>query len=142
MPTRQDVVDEARSWIGTPYVHQQSLKGAGCDCVGLLCGVWNRFTGEVVRPHVPYRPDWAESGTGEVFLETVRSMFLEMKEAAPGDVMMFRIGEHSAVKHCAIVVEPGKMVHAYSGHGVVESHIGAGWANRCVATFRFPWIAD
>lgn len=142
MATRQEIVDETRSWVGTPYVHQQAVKNAGCDCVGLLCGVWNHFTGESVRPPILYRPDWAESGTGEVFLNTVRGMFVETTDLLPGNVLMFRIGPHSAVKHCAIIVDEDKMVHAYSGHGVVESHINAGWANRCVAVFQFPWIEE
>ena len=30
------VVATARAWIGTPYVHQASVRGAGCDCLGLL----------------------------------------------------------------------------------------------------------
>ncbi len=34
------VVAIARDWIGTPYVHQASAQGAGCDCLGLLRGVW------------------------------------------------------------------------------------------------------
>jgi cell wall-associated NlpC family hydrolase len=37
--TRLDVVDCARSWIGTPYLHQHRVKGFGVDCVGLLIGV-------------------------------------------------------------------------------------------------------
>ncbi|MDG1118150.1 MAG: peptidase, partial [Flavimaricola sp.] len=30
-----DVVATARGWIGTPYLHQASCRGAGCDCLGL-----------------------------------------------------------------------------------------------------------
>ena len=33
------IVRAARGWIGTPYVHQASVRGAGCDCLGLLRGV-------------------------------------------------------------------------------------------------------
>ena len=38
--TRDAIVAEARAWIGTPYRHQASLKGVGCDCLGLVRGVW------------------------------------------------------------------------------------------------------
>ena len=31
---------EARRWIGTPYRHQASCLGAGCDCLGLVRGIW------------------------------------------------------------------------------------------------------
>ena len=40
------IVAIARGWIGTPYVHQASVKGAGCDCLGLLRGVWREVHGE------------------------------------------------------------------------------------------------
>jgi NlpC/P60 family putative phage cell wall peptidase len=36
----EHLVTLARGWIGTPYRHQASLKGVGCDCLGLLRGVW------------------------------------------------------------------------------------------------------
>jgi len=35
---RQLIVVETRDWIGTPYRHQASLKGVGCDCLGLVRG--------------------------------------------------------------------------------------------------------
>lgn len=38
--SRQIIVAETRDWIGTPYRHQASLKGVGCDCLGLVRGVW------------------------------------------------------------------------------------------------------
>ena len=39
------VVAEARRWIGTPYVHQASSFQAGCDCLGLIRGVWRHLYG-------------------------------------------------------------------------------------------------
>lgn len=39
MTTRADVVAEARTWLGTPWQHQQSLKGVATDCLGLISGV-------------------------------------------------------------------------------------------------------
>ena len=38
--TRAAIVAEARAWIGTRYRHQASVKGVGCDCLGLVRGVW------------------------------------------------------------------------------------------------------
>ena len=36
MVTREVIVAAARSWRGTPYHHQASLKGVGSDCLGLI----------------------------------------------------------------------------------------------------------
>lgn len=43
---RDALVAEARSWIGTSYRHQASVKGVGCDCLGLVRGVWRACLGE------------------------------------------------------------------------------------------------
>ena len=40
------IVAEARGWIGTPYLHQATAKGAGTDCLGLLRGVWRALMGQ------------------------------------------------------------------------------------------------
>ena len=42
---RAEILSEARDWLGTPYRHQASLKGAGCDCLGLVRGVWRALEG-------------------------------------------------------------------------------------------------
>lgn len=34
--TRADVVAEARTWLGTPWVHQHRAKGQAVDCAGLI----------------------------------------------------------------------------------------------------------
>lgn len=41
--TRMDIVREARTWIGTPFSHQVSLKGVACDCIGLIKAVGIQF---------------------------------------------------------------------------------------------------
>ena len=39
MTSRAEVVAAARAWAGTPWIHQQRIKGVGVDCVGLVIGV-------------------------------------------------------------------------------------------------------
>ena len=65
MRDRSDVVAIARAWIGTPYRHQASLKGVGCDCLGLLRGLWRERNGEEPEAAPPYSPDWAEASGSE-----------------------------------------------------------------------------
>ena len=54
------VVGEARAWIGTPYIHQQAAKGAGCDCLGLVRGVWRGVIGSEPERPPAYSMDWSE----------------------------------------------------------------------------------
>ncbi|MEM6579602.1 MAG: peptidase, partial [Pseudomonadota bacterium] len=61
-----DIVAEARRWIGTPYRHQASCLGAGCDCLGLLRGVWRALYGDEPEQAPPYSRDWSEPSRDEV----------------------------------------------------------------------------
>ena len=68
MFTAEDVVTEARDWIGTPYIHQQRTKGAATDCIGLIYGLYQHFVGNIPKKKiVHYSPWWAEEGNKEAF---------------------------------------------------------------------------
>jgi NlpC/P60 family putative phage cell wall peptidase len=59
-PSPEAIVTAARAWLGTPYRHQAATLGAGCDCVGLLRGVWRTLYGKEPPPLPPYRADWRD----------------------------------------------------------------------------------
>jgi len=48
------VIGAARSWLDTPYHDQASLRGVGCDCLGLARGVWREVVGPEPFPIPPY----------------------------------------------------------------------------------------
>ena len=131
----------ARGWIGTPYAHQASCKGAGADCLGLLRGVWRELHGSEPERPGPYTPDWSETDGVERLLPAARRHMREVKEARAGDVLLFRLGRN-VVKHVAIVSDATsgaeKIIHAYSGRGVVESPLTPAWARRIAGRFRIP----
>lgn len=137
------VVDAARAWIGTPYCHQASCQGAGCDCLGLLRGIWRDCLGGEPEVIPPYSQDWSEP-LGEEALWAAAERHLLSKpiaDAAPGDVLLFRMRHGAVAKHLGIQAEIGAratFIHSYSGHGVVESALTRPWSRRIVARFRFP----
>src|ERR687894_190463 len=96
MPTPHVIIAEARGWIGTPYRHQASLKGVGCDCLGLLRGVWRAVMGAAPELPPPYAPDWAEAGGGEALRDAARRHLVAIDPAAfaAGDVLLFRWRAH------------------------------------------------
>lgn len=137
------VVTEARRWIGTPYRHQASTLGAGCDCLGLLRGVWRGLNGGEPEAVPAYAADWSEVSREERLWAAARRHLAEVSRhvAAPGDVILFRMRSGSVAKHLGIQGEIGAMptvIHAYSGQAVVESPLSRPWARRIVARFRFP----
>lgn len=137
-------IEAARAWLGTPYRHQASEKGVGADCLGLVRGVWREVIGEEPETPPAYSADWAEVGDEETLLEAARRRLVERPVAAmrPGDVLLFRMSEGAAVKHCAILSEidgpEPRMIHAYWGRAVVESWMGPWWRRRLVAAFGWP----
>jgi NlpC/P60 family putative phage cell wall peptidase len=66
----------ARSWLGTPYHDQASLRGVGCDCLGLARGVWREVVGPEPFPIPPYSRDWGETGPREVLADGARRMMI------------------------------------------------------------------
>lgn len=137
------IVEAARGWIGTPYVHQASVRGAGCDCLGLLRGVWREVIGPEPETVPAYTRDWSEP-QGDERLWRAGLAHLDAKplgEAAAGDVLLFRMRDGAVAKHVGLQACTGaaaSFIHAYDKHGVIESPLSGPWARRVVARFAFP----
>jgi NlpC/P60 family putative phage cell wall peptidase len=140
--TRDEIVAAARGWIGTPYRHQASLKGIGCDCLGLLRGVWRELLGTEPESVPPYTRDWAEAGGRELLLEVASRHLVRVEAVRPGDVLLFRWRARLPAKHCAIVGEPGTMIHAHEGASVAEVAIAPFWSRQIAAAFAFPELEE
>lgn len=137
---RAVIVAEARNWIGTPYRHQASLKGSGCDCLGLVRGVWRHCIGAEPEAPPAYTPDWAERCEEETLHFAARRWLVEIDAAVrqPGDVLLFRPFQNGPAKHCGILTAPDRLTHAYWGQAVCETSLSAWWTRRLVAVFQFP----
>jgi NlpC/P60 family putative phage cell wall peptidase len=140
---RAEIVRLARDWIGTPYLHQASVKGAGTDCLGLIRGVWRELFGAEPEPVPPYTADWAEVDRSERLIAAAARHLVPGDPAVlgAGDVVVMRMCDFGAAKHMGIVsgkAEAMFLIHAYSGHGVLESPLTPAWRRRIVAAFSFP----
>ncbi|MCK9917806.1 NlpC/P60 family protein [Microbacteriaceae bacterium K1510] len=141
---RDDIVAETRTWIGTPYRHQASLKGVGCDCLGLVRGVWRALIGDEPEHAPPYAPDWAEAASGEPLADAAARHLIAIDRDTfrAGDVVLFRWRNNLPAKHAAIVTAPDLMVHAHDGARVAEVALAPWWRRRLVYAFRFPGVSD
>lgn len=140
--TCERIIAEARSWLGTPYRHQASRKGVGCDCLGFLRGVWREIYGNEPELPPPYSADWAEVSRAETLAGAARRHLLELSldAIAPGDVLLFRWRAHLPAKHCAILSAPDRMIHAHDGAAVAEVYFASWWRRRLAFAFRFPEV--
>lgn len=138
------VVELAREWIGTPYQHQASRCGVAADCLGLIRGIWRELYGAEPEIAPPYSPDWGEAGRDEVLmLAALRHMQPVPRDTAlrAGQVLLFRMRQGAIAKHLGILSQADdqpRFIHAYTGHGVIDSPLTLPWQNRIAARFRFP----
>lgn len=159
----QRVIAVARSWLGTPYHDQASLKGVGCDCLGLARGVWREVVGPEPFPIPPYSRDWGETGPREAsetvpqgtnrasgaigggegpigLAEGARRMMPEIapSDASPGSLILFRMTPHAIAKHVGILTGPDQFTHAYERLGVIEEPLTPSWRRKLAFAFLFP----
>ena len=140
------IVEIARTWIGTPYRHQQAVREHGCDCLGLLRGVWAEYYNKPLPEAPPYVRDWAEQRATmkrELMIEAAQQYLDPATSLERGDVVLYRIVKTALVKHCAIVSEvhggrPSRVIHAYSGNAVREDDVHPSWLKKEQYYFRFP----
>jgi NlpC/P60 family putative phage cell wall peptidase len=142
--SRDDIVAEARRWLGTPYHHQASHCGVGADCLGLVRGVWRALHGADAEAVPAYSRDWAEATGTETMLAAARRHLREIDRAAAtcGDVVTFRYRPRAVAKHVGILTDKARMIHAIEGAAVGEVPLGAWWRRHMAAAFSFPGIGS
>lgn len=140
--TRLAVVAEARNWIGTPYRHQGRRRDVGCDCLGLVLGVWQALYGRLPETPPAYGM-LGDYGLGESLIEgAARHMErLEPGEARPGDLLAFRWKAELPARHFGILSAENRFIHAYQGAAVTDSCLVPQWRRRIAAAFAFPELA-
>lgn len=118
MSWRDDVVSEARSWLGTPYHHRARVKGAGTDCGMILIAVFSQVG--VIEDFDPgeYSQEWMMHRSEEKYLAQVERYATKVdRDPLPGDIVLFKFGR--CISHGAIVTEWPCVVHAYLHAGMV-----------------------
>lgn len=119
---RASVVDEARSWLRTPYHHAARVKGAGVDCALLLAAVYE--AAGVIPPVVfePYPAQWMLHHDAERLLDVVTRHAREVPESTgAGDLVVYRFAR--AFAHGAIVIDWPVIIHAVQQSGVILDQV-------------------
>lgn len=138
------IIREALDWLGTPYQHQASLKGVGCDCLGLVRGVWRAVYGGEPEDAPPYTPDWAEATGRETLAMAARRHMaaVPVEEARGGDAILFRWRANLPAKHIGILIDERSFVHAQQGAAVSHVALSPWWRRRIACAFQFPGVDD
>jgi cell wall-associated NlpC family hydrolase len=126
---RAQVVAEAQSWVGTPYISNGAIKGrrGGVDCAMLLLAVYQNV-GLVPREFDPrpYPPQWHVHRNQEKYLQHMLGWAKEVlgseeRAPLPGDVVLFKIGHVFA--HGAIITDWPNVIHAIGGDMVIYDDV-------------------
>ena len=145
MISRAAVVEETRRWIGTPWHHQASVRGIGCDCIGLVVGVAAAVgvrEAEFWRADVKYRaygplplPDKLLAACSE-YLDSI-----PVSSARRGDVLLMTFMKEPM--HFGILTEdePQYMAHGYQRFGQVREHaLDKIWRRRVLMAFQLRGV--
>lgn len=124
--TRDDVVAEAMTWLGTPYHHHGAVKGVGVDCARILAMVYSACG---LVPPIDlgnYRRDWHLHRAVEQYRDRLLEYTNKINDPdvpLRGDIALFRFGR--TLSHAGIFVEDDQMtiIHPYVGRGVIISRL-------------------
>lgn len=151
MIEREKVVEEALTWVGTPYRLGACKKGVGVDCVQLLAAVF-KAVGVVPESEVVgvFGHDWFSHTKEERYLKGLLKygkLILESKAyrtsaALPGDVVLTKAAKSRVWNHGAIVVAWPIIIHAIQPQvEKVNATMHPLWTMRDIAILSL-WNAD
>jgi len=135
MVTSLDVVNVAKTWLGTPYHHQGRLKNVGVDCIGLVIGVAHELGISDFEIKT-----YGRIPNGKMMLSLMRQEMIEIPktEKQSGDIGLFVFNRDP--QHVAIFTDDG-MIHSYAQvNKCIEHGFTPPWTERLVAVFRYKGI--
>jgi len=160
MTTRTEIIEEARSWIGTSFHHQGRTKkkylpsggftGGGCDCIGLLVGVAKAL--DIKSAKYPDkslyefdRKNYSRTPDGESLQDVFDDVLtrIDINDIRPADVVLLKFEKDP--QHVAIFTDYKisdddyalGIIHSYaSARKVVEHRFDKLWQDRIVAAYR------
>ena len=139
VPDAFDIVAAARTWIGTPVLHQGRLKGVGVDCAGIIVGVAR----ELGLSSFDTRA-YGRTPDGVTLRRLCRQHMEPIDELCLGAVVLMKFMKHP--HHLGIVGDKGSpfsLIHAYDGAAKCMEHILDGkWRHRICGIYKYRGVTD
>lgn len=137
---RESVIREALSWQGTPHHNGARIKGAGVDCgqFPLACysaaGLLPDFqTGRYPPDFMLHRNEEWYKGIADKYGKRLPEGQLPKK----GDFALFKFGR--IYSHGAIVIDWPRVIHSWTGIGVVQGLGNQGYLKDRDVIFYTLW---
>ncbi|MDE7496460.1 MAG: C40 family peptidase [Muribaculaceae bacterium] len=123
---QEDIVEEAMSWLGTPYKYAGQEKGRGTDCSGLVMKVYEDVAGWKLPRNSAKQAEFCDR--------------LKEEDVEPGDLVFFATGKDpDKVSHVGIMLDEENFIHASTSKGVVISKVTSNYYIRTFMMYgRIP----
>ena len=134
---QQEIIKEARGWLGTKWRHGQCRKGVSADCVGFVVGVFRNLGYEVFYENYHQKP------VGDELYYEFKKRLVEkpVSEKNIGDVVLFKVFKKTV--HTGILSDYSKgtfwYIHSDDRPGVckvVEVPLTPNWQRRIAYCFK------
>ena len=114
---RELVIKEALEWERTPYHHLGRVKGAGCDCLTFLAGVFEncKLLPRIEVPH--YAMQWHLNQKAELYKEGLLKYTKQIDGPRRAAIALWKVGH--TFSHGAIIIEWPMVIHSFIRSGVV-----------------------
>lgn len=141
---RDKIIQEALTWLHTPYHHQARQKGIGVDCAQFIAGIainLGIFPEDLDMP-TDYSIEWHLHNREERLVQGLIErgcIQKDINDTQPGDILCFKMGR--AVGHLGLMMPDDQFIHAQNlvePTRVVLNTLSANWKKRHVLTFSFP----
>ena len=108
------MIEEACTWIGTPYKYGGAEKGEGTDCSGLVLRLYLDMT-EIKLPR--------NSAKQAEFCKRLKE-----KDVRACDLVFFATGKDpKKVSHVGLMLDSENFIHSSSGKGVIITRLDNPW---------------
>lgn len=137
MTPRQLFIQHARSYIGTPFVHQGRTR-QGVDCVGFLIVVAREFN--LIDPDYDYT-NYGKFNDPKILLRELDRFMIRksIKERIEGDIVCFALPSFPC--HVAICSNQNKIIHALNTRKkVVEHTLTSSWEKKICSCYEIPGV--
>ncbi len=136
------IVLEAKKWIGTPFHQQGRQISAGCDCIGLIIGI-AKSIGSISLTG----KSWDECDQksydcmmeSSLLIDLLPNHFRLIEDSFDvGNILLIEIAKKQY--HVCVVIsqDPIRIIHACSSSGAaVEHKIVPNWLNNIRMVFKF-----
>lgn len=133
------LIEEARTWLGTPYHHQGSAKGLGTDCVGFLKGVALEIGILTPQLAAALPTDYSRQPSAGQLRRLMGGILIHVPFdcRAPGDLVLMRFALDPQHLGMLTAVDPDYLIHC-GRDGVVEHRVDTAWRSRIARVYRFP----